>query len=260
MSSPNELNAVLEKSCPRYIFFAHWNWLVPKSIWYEHECVCFHMTDVPCDSSPLQNLIMSGHTHTKLTALRMVEDIDAGLVYAKRDLELSGTAQEIYVKAGALSMEIMEWMVTQHPIPDPQEGEVVTFKRRKPEQSLLPEIGHQITVYGSSACSMPMDILTPSLSMATIALNSAKPARMVARSLPKSELSPNYTRNNTMVIEINGRQIGQGYPPYITAELSANHNGNIERAFQTIGAHDSGAHAIEEIQTYTADTIDDKLQ
>ncbi|MCQ4312605.1 pseudaminic acid synthase [Pseudomonas stutzeri] len=58
-----------------------------------------------------------------------------------------------------------------------------------------------------------------------------------------------------MIAEINGRRIGKGYAPYIIAELSANHNGSIERAFKTIkAAHESGADAIK-IQTYTADTM-----
>lgn len=58
-----------------------------------------------------------------------------------------------------------------------------------------------------------------------------------------------------MNITINGREIGPNYPPYIIAELSANHNGNIERALETIkAARDQGAHAIK-IQTYTADTM-----
>lgn len=58
-----------------------------------------------------------------------------------------------------------------------------------------------------------------------------------------------------MAFAINGRSIGSDHPPYIIAELSANHNGSIERAFETIkAAHESGAHAIK-IQTYTADTM-----
>ena len=58
-----------------------------------------------------------------------------------------------------------------------------------------------------------------------------------------------------MDITINGRKIGPSHPPYIIAELSANHNGNIERAFETIkAARESGADAIK-IQTYTADTM-----
>jgi pseudaminic acid synthase len=58
-----------------------------------------------------------------------------------------------------------------------------------------------------------------------------------------------------MNIIINGREIGPQSPPYVIAELSANHNGNIERAFETIkAARDQGAHAIK-LQTYTADTM-----
>jgi N-acetylneuraminate synthase len=56
-------------------------------------------------------------------------------------------------------------------------------------------------------------------------------------------------------ISINGRQIGKKYPPYIIAEMSANHNGKKDKAFDTIlSAKQSGADAIK-IQTYTADTM-----
>jgi len=54
---------------------------------------------------------------------------------------------------------------------------------------------------------------------------------------------------------INNRPIGPNHAPYIIAELSANHNGSLERALQTIDvAHRSGASAIK-LQTYTADTM-----
>ena len=54
---------------------------------------------------------------------------------------------------------------------------------------------------------------------------------------------------------IDGHHIGPSYPPYIIAELSANHNGSIELALKTIKmAKDMGADAIK-IQTYTADTM-----
>lgn len=57
------------------------------------------------------------------------------------------------------------------------------------------------------------------------------------------------------VIELNGRKVGDGYPAYIIAEMSANHAGSIERAKELIrAAKEAGADCVK-IQTYTPDTI-----
>ncbi len=54
---------------------------------------------------------------------------------------------------------------------------------------------------------------------------------------------------------IAGRSIGPSHPPYIIAEMSANHNNDIARAYKIIGeAKNAGADAVK-LQTYTADTI-----
>ncbi len=56
-------------------------------------------------------------------------------------------------------------------------------------------------------------------------------------------------------IEIDGKRIGLDYKPYIIAELSANHNGNLDNALRTIEeAAKCGADAIK-IQSYTPDTM-----
>ena len=56
-------------------------------------------------------------------------------------------------------------------------------------------------------------------------------------------------------MKINNRTISSQQLPYIIAELSANHNGSIERAFESIlAAKEAGADAVK-IQTYTADTM-----
>jgi pseudaminic acid synthase len=59
--------------------------------------------------------------------------------------------------------------------------------------------------------------------------------------------------NNEM--KIAGRKIGPLFPPYVIAEMSANHNGNLESALRIIDeAKKAGADAVK-IQTYRADTI-----
>lgn len=57
------------------------------------------------------------------------------------------------------------------------------------------------------------------------------------------------------MIKIRGREISQEHRPFIIAELSANHDGSLERAKQTIdAAKAAGAHAVK-IQSYTPDTM-----
>ena len=56
-------------------------------------------------------------------------------------------------------------------------------------------------------------------------------------------------------MKINGHIIGPDHPPYVIAELSANHNGDIARAFEImVAAKQAGANAVK-IQTYRPDTI-----
>jgi len=142
ISEPEELTEKrLKKINPEYIFFLHWSWKVPEEIITNYNCVCFHMTDVPYGrgGSPLQNLIVRGHKKTKLTALKMAKSFDAGPVYFKRPLSLEGRAQDIYIRATNLSAEMISGIIKKKIIPKLQKGKVVIFKRRKPEESEIPE-------------------------------------------------------------------------------------------------------------------------
>jgi methionyl-tRNA formyltransferase len=127
---------------PRYIFFLHWSFKVPDEIINNYECVCFHMTDVPYGrgGSPLQNLIVRGHQDTKLTALKMTQEFDAGAVYCKENLCLAGNAEEIYIRATYLSVQMIQYIIQEQPKPIDQSGEVTIFKRRKPADSEIPEV------------------------------------------------------------------------------------------------------------------------
>lgn len=126
---------------PRYIFFVQWSWRVPSELVHAYECVCFHMTDVPYGrgGSPLQNLIVRGQRETTLTALRMVEEFDAGPVYLKEPLSLEGLAEEIYIRVSRRATEMILKIIQEEIAPVPQTGMVEVFRRRPPSESEIPQ-------------------------------------------------------------------------------------------------------------------------
>ena len=128
---------------PKYIFFPHWSYIIPEDIFTNFECVIFHMTDVPFGrgGSPLQNLIERGIYQTKISALRCVEEIDAGPVYLKRKLDLHGSAEEIFIRAARVMEDMIVEIVEKMPDPVEQAGKVVTFERRRPEQGNIENLG-----------------------------------------------------------------------------------------------------------------------
>lgn len=141
---PDELSgARLESFDPRYVFFPHWSHRVPASIYERWECVCFHCTPLPYGrgGSPVQNMIVRGHKETELVALRMVEEFDAGPVYMRRPMSLLGGGDEIFMRLSRLALDMTREIIEEEPEPRPQSGEPVTFKRRQPEESELPEGG-----------------------------------------------------------------------------------------------------------------------
>jgi methionyl-tRNA formyltransferase len=142
ITSPEELTLEnIKKINPKYIFFPHWSWIVPKEIVSNYNCVCFHMTDLPFGrgGSPLQNLISRDIRETKISALKMSSEVDAGPIYMKRPLDLSGSAQEIFERASKTVFEMIEEILISNPTPIEQTGAPVFFKRRTPDQSELPD-------------------------------------------------------------------------------------------------------------------------
>ncbi len=138
ISKPKDLTKKrVKKINPRFIFFLHWSWKIPKNIFSNYECICFHMTDLPYGrgGNPLQNLISRGHKKTKITAFRIIKDIDAGPIYFKKSMSLRGRAEEIYIRAVNLSAIMISEIIKENKKPKPQKGKITLFHRRKPDDS-----------------------------------------------------------------------------------------------------------------------------
>ncbi len=144
------INRKIQQINPRYIFFPHWSWIIPKEIWNNYECVLFHMTDLPFGrgGSPLQNLILLNKINTKLSAIKVNAGIDAGDIYLKRDLLLSGSAQEIFENMSMIIYtDMIPYIIKYHPKPKPQTGKATIFKRRTPQQSEISNIRSIVKLY-----------------------------------------------------------------------------------------------------------------
>lgn len=131
----------VQQFAPRTIFFLHWSWKVPAEIVENFECVGFHPTDLPYGrgGTPVQNLILRSHTHSKLSAFRMTDEMDAGPIYLKEEFSLEGSAEEIFRRLSSLAAAMIQKIIEKNPKPAPQQGDAVIFKRRKPEESRIPQ-------------------------------------------------------------------------------------------------------------------------
>lgn len=128
---------------PRFIFFPHWSWIIPKEIYEKYECVVFHMTDLPFGrgGSPLQNLLSRGIYETRISAIKVTGGLDTGPVYMKEPVDISnGNADEILKKISGIVFERMiPRFLIEDLVPVKQTGIPVVFKRRTSDQSRIPD-------------------------------------------------------------------------------------------------------------------------
>lgn len=137
-----KLAAQLEASNPDFVFFPHWSWKIPPSIYENYNCVVFHMTDLPFGrgGSPLQNLIVRGIYETMISAIQVTSGIDEGPVYFKEPMDISeGNADEMLSRASdIIFFKMIPRLIGEKFMPKPQEGNPTIFKRRLADQSEIP--------------------------------------------------------------------------------------------------------------------------
>lgn len=150
LRTPEELTIEkIKRINPKFLFFPHWSWKIPEDIYNEYECVIFHPTDLPYGrgGTPIQNLILYGHQNTQISALKCIEEYDAGPIYCKCPLSLHGTVEDILQRASSIIEKMIIYIIRHHPRPVEQNGKPVIFKRRNPSEGNLSELDELNLVY-----------------------------------------------------------------------------------------------------------------
>jgi methionyl-tRNA formyltransferase len=134
---------------PKKIFIPHWSNIIPSEIYLNWECIVFHMTDLPYGrgGSPLQNLILNEKKETFISAIKVEKGIDTGDIYLKAPLNLKGTANEIFRNAANIIHQMIIDIIKNNPIPKIQEGEIIVFKRRTPNESNIEHLESISKIY-----------------------------------------------------------------------------------------------------------------
>lgn len=136
--SPDDL-LLLSKKDIDLIFFPHWSWVVPDEYIEKFTCICFHSTPLPYGrgGSPIQNMVLNQHKATQVVALKMIKQLDAGPIYLRKEVSLLGGGEEIFRRIYSIIISMMNNLLVELPIPQPQDGDVILFNRRSKEQSKL---------------------------------------------------------------------------------------------------------------------------
>ena len=134
---------------PDYIFFAHWNWIVSKNIYHKYKCIVFHTAPLPYGrgGSPIQNLIINGFTSSPVCALKMTEKIDAGPIYAKQNISLHGTLNDIFSRINGVINKLIHKILYSNINPKEQIGKVRLFKRLKESDNEIKKLSSIREVY-----------------------------------------------------------------------------------------------------------------
>lgn len=120
------------------ILFYGWSWHVPQQILQQHKCLMLHPSPLPKyrGGSPIQNQIIAGEIHSKVSIFIMNNEIDAGDIVAQEDLSLEGSLSDIFTRIEDAGVRLTLGILRNGLDPVPQDHDKATYcKRRKPEDS-----------------------------------------------------------------------------------------------------------------------------
>lgn len=127
-----------------FIIFIGWSWKIEMGVTQKFLCLGIHPSDLPYfrGGSPLQHQIMQGVKKSKVTLMTLSPDkIDAGEIWLKEDLDLSGDSMnDVFKNLITSSTKLLNEFLNEYPGIIAKEQNIkdgTYYKRRKPEESRL---------------------------------------------------------------------------------------------------------------------------
>lgn len=118
---------------PDWIFFFHWSKMVPEKVYKNHRCVVIHTGNLPHGrgGSPLQNQILDGIVESKVNAIVMGKEIDAGDIYCSLPITLQGSLTDIWISIADRAYELIKKCLTEDIKPTKQVENTSVYLRNK---------------------------------------------------------------------------------------------------------------------------------
>ena len=82
-------------------------------------------------------MIIRGFDKTTICAIKLTDEIDAGPIYYKKMVSLSGNGDEIFFRIYRKTLAMIRFIIKKIPKEKKQSGKITYFIRRVPEESRL---------------------------------------------------------------------------------------------------------------------------
>lgn len=118
---------------PDWIFFFHWSKIVSEKVYKNHRCVVIHTGNLPegRGGSPIQNQILDGILESKVNAIVMDKELDAGDIYCSLPITLQGSLTDIWLSIADRAYKLIKKCVNEYIKPTKQVGNTVVYLRNK---------------------------------------------------------------------------------------------------------------------------------
>lgn len=152
LSEPDFCELSIAAFNPDLLLFYGWSKIIPDNLVAKYNCLMLHPSPLPKyrGGSPLQNQIIRGETKSAVTIFLMDEGIDNGPIAKQKELDLSGTLNDIFERISVtglqLTLEIVREGLSVH---EQDEEQATHFNRRKPHESeiSIDELSNQSSLY-----------------------------------------------------------------------------------------------------------------